>query len=93
MKANGSILKQHLALLMSGFLFNLTAHESLRADEPAVPPAAGESCFDRGALEGTFNEGILFSPFLATHNRPTLNYELTEISTSPTPTCPTTISG
>jgi len=81
MKTNSSILKQYLALLVLGFLLNLTAYESLRAaePEPAMPQASVESSFDRGALEGTLNDGILFSPFLATQGRPTLNYELTEL--------------
>jgi opacity protein-like surface antigen len=71
--------KQYLALLMPVFFLNLAAGESARADDPALPQASIESRFDAGAWEGTVNEGILFSPFLATHNRPTLDYELTEV--------------
>ncbi len=64
---------------MSGFFINGTAYESLRADELSLPQPSVESAFDRGAWEATLNEGIMFSPFLATKNRPTLNYELTEV--------------
>jgi opacity protein-like surface antigen len=35
--------------------------------------------FDSGHYELTLNNGVLFSPFVATRNRPTINYSLTEL--------------
>jgi opacity protein-like surface antigen len=56
-----------------------------RAAEPA-PPAAPEpelaarsDLFQKGAFEAAFNNGVLFSPFLADKGRPTVNYTLSEL--------------
>jgi hypothetical protein len=79
MKTNSRTMNQCLVTLMLGFLLSSMAGESLRAGEPIVSPSPAEDCFRAGTLEGTADAGLLFSPFLATQNRPTLNYELTEV--------------
>ena len=79
MTANSFISKQCHIWLLLGFVPGLMAQESLRAGEPDSQRASVDSPFTSGDMEGTLGAGILFSPFLATHNRPTLNYELTEV--------------
>ena len=50
----------------------------MQASEPAPVQSPVENHFRSGGIEATAGEGIMFSPFVATLNRPTLNYELTE---------------
>jgi opacity protein-like surface antigen len=40
---------------------------------------ASEGLFERATYEAALNSGVLFSPFIATHERPTINYTITEI--------------
>ena len=72
-------MNQCLASLMLGVLLSPLTAENLRAEEPIVSLSPAESCIHEGTFEGTFGAGFMFSPFLATQNRPTLNYELTEV--------------
>ncbi|HTL55035.1 MAG TPA: acyloxyacyl hydrolase [Candidatus Limnocylindrales bacterium] len=41
-------------------------------------PAEGQDSFAFGRYEGTLTSGVMFSPFIATHERPTINYTITE---------------
>jgi opacity protein-like surface antigen len=61
-----------------GFL-NLRTTGNLRAGELTVPDVSLENYFKPRAWEGTAGAGVLFSPFIAAQNRPTLDYEVTEI--------------
>jgi len=72
-------INQCLGLLALGFLFNMMTVEGLRAAEPAVSQSPVEDDFQRGGYEASLGEGMMFSPFIATFNRPTLNYQLTEL--------------
>src|SRR5216684_2413409 len=47
---------------------------NIRTNEP---PAEG--LFENARYEVTLNNGVLFSPFLATGGRPTINYTITEV--------------
>jgi hypothetical protein len=38
-----------------------------------------ETLFSRGGFEGALTSGVLFSPFIATGGRPTINYTITEV--------------
>ncbi|HWV98145.1 MAG TPA: acyloxyacyl hydrolase [Candidatus Acidoferrum sp.] len=38
-----------------------------------------DNLFERGRYEASFNNGALFSPFIATLKRPTVNYTMTEV--------------
>ena len=49
------------------------AGDSMGTSEPAV------GLFERGRYEFNFSNGVLFSPFLATGHRPTINYTMTEV--------------
>jgi len=40
---------------------------------------SGEGLFERSRYEATLTSGVLFSPFLATGGRPTINYTITEV--------------
>jgi hypothetical protein len=65
-------------MLALGVLLNSTILEKLRASEPAIlQPSVGDS-FHNGLWEASAGQAILFSPFIATQNRPKLDYELTE---------------
>jgi opacity protein-like surface antigen len=68
-----------LALLALGFLFNLTTLKMLRAEDAVAPQSPVENLFQSGLHEASGGAGVMFSPFIATRGRPTLNYELTEI--------------
>lgn len=58
--------------------FILSAGSLVRA-QPAHPiDSTIPSLFQRGHFEATLASGILFSPFVATKNRPTVNYTLSE---------------
>lgn len=49
-------------------------------DEPTIILAAStEDLFGRGRYELSFNNGVLFSPFLADKNRPVIDYTLSEV--------------
>jgi len=58
----------------------LTVHESKAADDssPFEYDQSFTSLFEHGRSEITLTSGVLFSPFLATRNRPTINYTMTE---------------
>lgn len=79
MATNGRTMNQCVASLLPGLLLSSMTGESLRAGEPIVSLSPAESSLGVGTLEGTVGGGLLFSPFLATYNRPTLNYQLTEV--------------
>jgi len=66
-------------LLVLSLFLNLAALERLRARDPDILPSSVENHFQSGRFEISAGEGILFSPFIATAARPTLNYELTEL--------------
>jgi hypothetical protein len=68
-----------LALLALGFLFNLATLKMLHAADAVTQQSPVENLFQSGIHEATAGAGVMFSPFIATHGRPTLNYELTEI--------------
>jgi len=68
-----------MALLALGGLINFTAPERSWADEPVILQPNIEDHFRNGNYELSVGAGVLFSPFIATENRPTLDYELTEI--------------
>ena len=72
-------LSSAAGLLALVVLFNLSVLEGVRAGDPGVPPASAENHFQKGSFEASAGAGILFSPFLATANRPTIDYELTEL--------------
>ena len=40
---------------------------------------ASDTAFRSGGFEAAFNNGVMFSPFIATGGRPTINYTMTEI--------------
>jgi hypothetical protein len=40
---------------------------------------SSEGLFERARYEAAFNNGVLFSPDIANHGRPTINYTITEI--------------
>jgi lipid A 3-O-deacylase len=46
------------------------------ASAETSPP---DRLFAHGRYEAAFNSGVLFSPFLATHGRPTLDYTITSL--------------
>ena len=47
---------------------------------PAVPASFSiESLFERSRYEASLDSGVLFSPFVATKNRPTINYTITSL--------------
>jgi opacity protein-like surface antigen len=46
---------------------------------PTTHGFSTEHLFERGRFEAAFNNGPLFSPFLATKNRPTINYTISEV--------------
>jgi len=48
-------------------------------ETPVADPDSIEALFSRGQFEGALTSGALFSPFLATLNRPTINYTITEV--------------
>jgi hypothetical protein len=59
--------------------FNLLG---LAATNEPAPPTEGFSAsalFEKGRFEGGLNSGVLFSPFVATYQRPTINYTFTGI--------------
>jgi lipid A 3-O-deacylase PagL len=47
--------------------------------EPAAREFASAPLFERSQLELCLDSGVLFSPFVATRNRPTIDYTITEI--------------
>ena len=60
-------------------LLNLRA--TATADELS-PPDEGFSAntlFEHGRYEGGLSSGVMFSPFIATHLRPTINYTITAV--------------
>ena len=59
--------------------FGIAVVQAQKSDSPA--PAVENTCealFHAGRYEATFTSGPMFSPFLATQNRPTINYTLSE---------------
>lgn len=62
-------------------IFNLQFRQANGAEEKVSQ--AGEfsidNLFEHGRYEASFNNGVLFSPYIATYNRPTINYTMTEI--------------
>ncbi|MGA2863966.1 MAG: acyloxyacyl hydrolase [Verrucomicrobiota bacterium] len=48
-------------------------------EDPTSRRFSTEPLFERGRLEAAFNNGALFSPFLATRNRPTIDYTISEL--------------
>ncbi len=51
-----------------------------RPDESTSSDAfSADALFQKGQFEGSLNSGVLFSPFIATHDRPIINYTITEI--------------
>jgi opacity protein-like surface antigen len=68
-----------LALIALGFLFYLSTLKMARADETVAPQSPVENLFQSRQHETFAGAGVMFSPFIATSGRPTLNYELTEI--------------
>jgi opacity protein-like surface antigen len=69
-------------ILAPGLALSLTILQELQADEPPAMPitnAPAENHFRDGLWEMSAGQGVMFSPFLAVHNRPELNYTLTEI--------------
>jgi hypothetical protein len=49
---------------------------------PSTTPDSGRfttDFFEHGRFETAFNNGVLFSPFIATHNRPVINYTMSEV--------------
>ena len=55
------------------------SHAADLSDLGASNDESIESVFSRGRLEASINGGALFSPFVATGNRPTINYSMTEV--------------
>jgi opacity protein-like surface antigen len=85
-RVKSSSLSSAAAMLALGFLLNLTALEGSRAGAPAAASASTvtssplENHFQSGVYEASAGCAILFSPFVATDNRPTVNYQLTELT-------------
>jgi opacity protein-like surface antigen len=56
---------------------------STQAAEPGVDTGTNgvpsEGLFEQSRYEATLTSGVLFSPFLATGGRPTINYTITEV--------------
>jgi opacity protein-like surface antigen len=52
---------------------------ALAADASPDDPGQSASLFRDGQYELSLNTGVLFSPFLATGGRPTINYTITEV--------------
>ncbi len=54
-----------------------------QASDAGTGETAGEfsidSLFSRGRYEASFNTAVMFSPYIATYKRPTVNYTITEI--------------
>lgn len=67
-----------LLLLALNFLFTNLAVADVKASNLETDSSPFNDHFNRGAFEASLGAGALFSPFIATHNRPTLNYQLTE---------------
>jgi opacity protein-like surface antigen len=63
------------ALLVLSFQL-AAASESGGVDDAAETPLAAH-LFERGSYEAAFSSGALFSPFIATRHRPTIDYTLT----------------
>lgn len=58
----------------------VSARAQVRADESAASDSfSADALFQQGQFEGSLNQGVLFSPFIATYKRPTINYTITEI--------------
>lgn len=67
-------------MLALGFLLNSAAFEKLRANDLFVVPPPAEDHFQKQNIEVSAGAALLFSPFVATDNRPTVNYQLTELT-------------
>lgn len=65
----------------TSFVLNLQLSQANGAGNQA--PDAGafsiDTLFGQGRYEASFNNGVFFSPYIATYNRPTINYTITEI--------------
>lgn len=63
------------------FVLNLQLSQASGAEDEAPQASAFsiDHLFERGRREVSFNNGVFFSPYLATYNRPTINYTMTEI--------------
>src|SRR5438445_492618 len=49
------------------------------AEQNASEKSSSPPLFESGRYEASLNSGVLFSPFVATHGRPTLNYTISEL--------------
>jgi len=63
------------AILLFMSLAAAAATETAGEDN-ASQGRAPESMFDGGRYEAAFTSGVLFSPFVVTHNRPTIDYTI-----------------
>lgn len=71
-------------VLTWGFLAIKTS--SAQEPPPTEEHFSADDLFGHGRCEASFTSGILFSPFLATHNRPVINYTMTEVQFGYMPT-------
>ena len=73
-------MKMNLGMAWAALL--LCLGPGVRASDGNAPGAAdfsAEGLFSRGRYEAALNNGVLFSPFLATKNRPAIDYTLSEV--------------
>ncbi len=70
-----------LAAMVLFWLFSFQAAANAE-DAGTTSPTTGfspEQLFERGRYEAALGSGVMFSPFLANANRPTINYTLTSL--------------
>src|SRR5690349_11237732 len=60
-------------------VLGLRRSQAADAQTNGQPPEAFGNLFAVGRWEGSFNAGVLFSPVIATYQRPTINYTITSL--------------
>ncbi len=68
-----------LAILVLVTCGGLSRAADRTEERQAADFEAFDSPFSKGQFEGALTSGVLFSPFVAKGNRPTINYSITEV--------------
>ncbi len=72
--------QRHSHILLFSILLCWATSRAKAEQEPGTANSSNDSSsiFEAGRCELTLNNGVLFSPFVATRNRPTIDYTITE---------------